>query len=1023
MTELPLGLKTALESGESVLFVGAGIGEHLRDAAGEPAPDGPTLARDLAQHFSIESEGDTDLATIAQVVELRKGRTELETFLQKRLADLKPDDVMQWLFSLRWKAIYTTNYDDGIERAYSLIATPTQRPITVTLTPEIVPFDPRLEVPIYHLHGFLFGASRCRIVVTEDDYAKFRDCREMLYNLLKVDFATSTILYIGYSNRDPNWKVVQSEMAQEFSLSRMPKSYRIAPETSSVQDEILRNRGIETVPMSCRDFQQAASQVLAESRVDIDQLRKMRSNLPTDFGESFDKNPVAVRRLLSSWTYVNQAPFGENPNVRAFLHGDRANWALVACGEHFERDIEEEMYDDILDYATTAVRKPRVDIILGPAGYGVTTLMMSLAAKLVKDEAGTVFMLKAGHSVLEGDVEYASSVFPDLPVFFFVNNAADHSGALYTVIHRLRESGNPAMFILGERTNEWREGHGRLSGKEFLLESLSDPEIERLLDCLQKHGELGAMENLTREMQRTVVREKHGKELLVAMREATEGRSFDAILEDEYRGISDSLARRSYLTVCSFHQHGAYVRDNLLAQLLDTSLPELYSRTGNATEGVVIYDCVDEARGAYAARARHRTIAAVVWERCGQPAECEQLLQSALSALNLNYRIDRDAFDCFIRSDRVIDSIRSLEGQTHFFETACRKDPENPYVRQHYSRMLSRADRPELALQQVDEALRMNRNIRVLHHTKGVVLMQLALSIESVELARRRLAQSEESFRQCLRMYARDEYAYQGLAQLYLAWAKRAPSPEEAAEYVSKSETTITEGLRTVRVREGLWIQSSNVQKFLGDEPSRVEALERALEANPTSVISRYLLGRAYRKAGRPDKTIDILDAVIKNHPDEFRAFVEYALALVRFGRPYAEAIAVLKVSTLYGLSDPRFIGTLGGMLFMNGSFSEAQEVFGHSSRHDFTAWELHAIQFRPRDPRNPEKRLRIHGKVKAVRAGFAIIESPGYPTFFCPGSKFGGLLMERGVGVWFEAAFSAKGAVADQLRCLENPA
>jgi len=122
-----------------------------------------------------------------------------------------------------------------------------------------------------------------------------------------------------------------------------------------------------------------------------------------------------------------------------------------------------------------------------------------------------------------------------------------------------------------------------------------------------------------------------------------------------------------------------------------------------------------------------------------------------------------------------------------------------------------------------------------------------------------------------------------------------------------------------------------------------------------------------------------------------------------------------LSWSNLYGLADPRYISTLAGMLFMDGKFSQAQEMFGHSARHDFTAPELRAIHFRPRNPENPDEPLRIDGVVKVVKAGYAIIESPGYPAFFCPGSKFGGLLMEPGLGVTFEPAFSAKGAVADR--------
>ena len=49
-------------------------------------------------------------------------------------------------------------------------------------------------------------------------------------------------------------------------------------------------------------------------------------------------------------------------------------------------------------------------LLLGPAGYGVSTLMMTLAARLVQERAGTVLMLKPGHPLLEGDIEFASSL-------------------------------------------------------------------------------------------------------------------------------------------------------------------------------------------------------------------------------------------------------------------------------------------------------------------------------------------------------------------------------------------------------------------------------------------------------------------------------------------------------------------------------------------------------------------------------------------------------------------------------------
>jgi tetratricopeptide (TPR) repeat protein len=1014
LESIPLGLQQALESGECVLFIGSGIGQYVIGPDKKPGPDGYTLAKELANHYEIDVSGEYDLSKIAEIIELRKGRTELEVFLKQKLANLEPDHTLRWLFSLRWKAIFTTNYDRVIERAYELNPNPSQQAKSISITSDLVPLDARLDVPIYHLHGMLFDRSDPKVIITQTDYAKFKESRRMLFELLKKEFSTSNILYVGYSNKDPNWHTVRAEIESEFYPAKIPTSYRIAPTSDSLDIEILKAKGIETISASLSDFSRVASATLKNLEQSIDKLKKLQANIPSRLAAAYEKTPAAILRLLSSWTFVNQAPFGEAPNAAAFLKGDRANWALIAQSQHFERDLEEELYEEILDYITAGTKYPKSVVVIGAAGYGITTELLSLAVRAVKDQTGPVFTHKPGTVLLEGDIEFATSIFSDQRPVFVIDNASDFVSAISSVTSHLRDLERPAFFLLGDRKNEWRQAQGRFHPREFEIESLSEPEIIRLLDRLGQHGALGALEPLDRDIQVATIKTKHGKDLLVTMRESTEDNQFDAILEDEFRGINNELAQKLYLLVCGFYQHGAYVRDTLLADLLDCPLTDLHSRTSIATEGVVVYDCIDESTGRYAARARHRTIATVVWERCGELSEKERLLQASISALNLNYMTDKEAFEQFIRSDRMVDSIKTLEGKIRFFDTACQKDPQSPYVRQHFARMLSRERKLELALSQIDEALKLDPAVRVLHHTRGIVLQQLAVSTPSIDLARKRLVQSEESFRRCLAIYDRDEYSYQGLAKLYLEWAKRVDDPE-AAEYISRSEGIISEGLKKVKIRDGLRIVSAEVEDYLGNKPAHIEALEKAVAEAPGSIIARYLLGRKYRKSGQHERAVEVLRPVIKDYPEEFRSCIEFALASRDLGESYSYCIGILNIGTLYGLSDPRFIATLGGMYFMNREFSHAEKIFLESVRRELSSSESYVVHFRPREPNDTTRALRIQGRIVDVRAGYAFIESTEYPKFLCPGSKYGGLIMKRGLNVTFEICFSAKGPLADK--------
>lgn len=107
-----------------------------KKANGATAPDAANLAEQLCAHFKIDLT-TRDLAKVAEIVEIRKGRAALETFLKKVLANVEPDEDLQWLTSFRWRAIFTTNYDRGIERAYDLNPNCPQAPISMSLTADL----------------------------------------------------------------------------------------------------------------------------------------------------------------------------------------------------------------------------------------------------------------------------------------------------------------------------------------------------------------------------------------------------------------------------------------------------------------------------------------------------------------------------------------------------------------------------------------------------------------------------------------------------------------------------------------------------------------------------------------------------------------------------------------------------------------------------------------------------------------------------------------------------------------------
>jgi hypothetical protein len=449
---------------------------------------------------------------------------------------------------------------------------------------------------------------------------------------------------------------------------------------------------------------------------------------------------------------------------------------------------------------------------------------------------------------------------------------------------------------------------------------------------------------------------------------------------------------------------------------MDKSTQDLYAEIENSLEGIVSFIETDMARGEFAARTRHRVIAEVVWKRCGEIGMKEEAVHRAMDRLNLTYSLDKAVFERFIRSDEVVDNFRSLEAKTKFFEMASLKSPRDPYVLQHYARMLLREGQPTVALAQIDAAIAMNDSVRVFHHTRGLILAELATKAHSDDLGRKWLYQSEREFQRCIELNTRDQYGYSGLAKLYLDWSRRIGSDDEGAAYLTKCEEVISEGLRQVREREVLWVLSAKVQAYFGTSPKRIARLKNAIDENSQSPIPRYLLGREYRSTGQPAKCIEVLEPVIRKNFKEFRAFVEYVLAMIVLDEPYAKCIAVLSQAQLDGFSDPEFVGLLGGLYFADGKFDQAKKVFAESSKQGFS-FEQRQRRVLCLNRIGTHEPVVVSGRVASVSPGFIYIQSDEFPDVRSRTTRVGKTILQKGMRIRFEISFSPGGPFAEKLQ------
>lgn len=106
-------------NGEAVLFLGSGFSMGAIKTDNHPFNGARTLAYDLQKKCGIqETEMTADLGQASEVFQSMKSESELVDYLINEFTAIDISLPQEIIGSVRWKRIYTTNYDNVIELAY-----------------------------------------------------------------------------------------------------------------------------------------------------------------------------------------------------------------------------------------------------------------------------------------------------------------------------------------------------------------------------------------------------------------------------------------------------------------------------------------------------------------------------------------------------------------------------------------------------------------------------------------------------------------------------------------------------------------------------------------------------------------------------------------------------------------------------------------------------------------------------------------------------------------------------------------
>ena len=848
------------------------------------APLGQSLSEEIAEKFLDLGDASFPLSETIALVDAEDGRRRINEWLSKRLGSLTPSNDLLQLPSFRWKAIYTVNHDALVEKAYEAAEASLQRLHPIYSDRDSISHLEPDEVPYYKLHGCITRANspEGRLVLTQDDFARVEMSRQRLFNRLLDHLSDMPMLYIGFARADPDFARVLAAMEKAAGdLVELTRSYAVQPGFLPAESKRAELKKVTLLNATSGQFFAALSASVApEARKGHDRTETggFRSALTR---RRPDATSRIVGTLIGDYEVLDDALEDAQSDPEAFYKGSLPSWGDVAMNVDGRRDAQDSILETVL--VDPAIDRGTAKLVLlhAEAGAGKTTLLRRIGAELVQTWDAVVLALKPFGALDVLDVERLSNAL-DERIYLLVDDALRIAPELRDFLDAARRAKVKVSVLAAARTNEWRESADAQvlnPGDEFELEALSRVEIDHVLDRLAEHGHLGYLEGVPREGQREAFETRAQKQLLVALREATEGKAFDDIVVDEFDRIPSEDAQTAYLYVAALHRFGLLTRAAVLHRALGIPLTQLGDRVfGPATKIIVPQDLHGDAEPYYGTR--HPLIAEIVFDRkVSTESDRVAFYVSLIRELDLGYASDADTYRRLSRSLNK-SLLRDFEKQTHKREVMREiqeLDPTDALVHQHAAMMELAGGNLKEASAHIVRAIEERPNDVAIRDTEGRIM--LARVEEEVTPPRKlaRLAEAEQIFSRNIARRPGEPFGYRHLAETY--WLRSRVEQEAATRgrFIGEAYRVLADGLDNAVNTTMLMQYRATLEDQTGNRAEARQLLDAALRERPDDVPMRVMAARIAERDADLGGAIEILRKGVETTPDAWE--LHYALA------------------------------------------------------------------------------------------------------------------------------------------------
>ncbi|MBC3876647.1 SIR2 family protein [Undibacterium sp. FT79W] len=890
---LPPYLVQQIREGKVVLFLGAGASMGaIPTGTVRRVPDAKGLGVYLSDKFLGGQDKDKSLSIISEyaindAADLVTVQEEIRNLFQT----FEPAEFHKKISAFKWAALATTNYDLLVEHAYEKNQNRLQSLVPVVKTTD--KFEAQLKeldrILYLKLHGCISRASDQSIplILTIDQYITHRRYRERLFDRFKSFASDFPVVFVGYRLEDPDLRLLLSEIAEE-GISR-PRYYVVCPGPNERDVRIWEQRKITAIDGTFEDF---LNQLESEIPTALRALQRPDKDhaIETRFIKHQKLSPATLSFLKNDIDYLHADFVTESANPRSFYKGASYGWSSIAGELDASRNLTDTLLSDII-ISDDSERPQSCDfyLIKAYAGAGKSVLLRRLAWEAANTFGKLCLVYRLDTRISIDPIQELAELTGER-LFLFVDRPATRWIEIDRFIKIARQKRLNITVICSERTNEWHndcQNLNQLIDEAYELRSLAPNEIDRLLEKLKKHGQLGSLAQLSEKDQKAAFLEYANRQLLVALYEVTSGLSFEQIIFDEYRNIVPDEARQMYLVVCSLNRLGVPVRAGIIKRLTNISFTDFKDRFFKPLESIVMTEEYKPALD-IVYRARHPWIAEKVFERAlPNSADRFDLYIRLLEVLDIGYTPDRQAFRELIRAKSLMKLFSDPTLIRQLYEVAGKHNAENAY--QHQQLAIFEMSRANANFDIAYAELKIAQDLAP--HDKSIKHSFAELEFSRAQATDNRL-EREKHFRNAKDVavtltgkYAESAHGYVtvarvGIESLSAALRDEAPNEITVTSLVKEIENYIQSGLEHFPEDEFLLSAESNLAELLNKEDLAVSALERAFKTNSASPFIARSLSRLYEKKGDLAKSKMVLEDCLKLLPGDKAVNAAFARCL-----------------------------------------------------------------------------------------------------------------------------------------------